>query len=207
MTRPRIIQPGQSYTFSKYFELAFSPEDILAELGCNYTRERLKLPSVEGQLNRVEELGLIIERNLRRVKLLSEDARKQAIIAPILLEVCEITQTQLNIEYSVSVSEQLKGNFDYYINQGKGLLVIEAKQADINRGFTQLSVELIALDQWTNSDTPVLYGAVTTGEDWRFGKYERQEKRITEDIKLYRVPEELTELVNILVGILSDNTS
>lgn len=34
MNRPKIIQPGQSYTFSKYFELPFSPEDILAELGC-----------------------------------------------------------------------------------------------------------------------------------------------------------------------------
>ncbi len=47
MSRPRIIQPGQSYTFSKYFELPFSPEDILAELGCSYQRERLQLPKTE----------------------------------------------------------------------------------------------------------------------------------------------------------------
>lgn len=202
MNRPRILQPGQSYTFSKYFELPFSPEDILAELGCFYERERLELPRLEIGLNIIEGLRLIIERNIRRVKLLSEDARKQAIIAPILLEVCEITETQLNIEYSVNVNEQLKGNFDYYINKGKGLLVIEAKQADLSRGFTQLAVELIALDQWTNSDTPILYGAVTTGENWRFGRYKREDKEITEDLKLYRVPEELTELINILLGIL-----
>jgi hypothetical protein len=36
MSRPRIIQPGQSYTFSKYFELPFTTEDILAELGYRY---------------------------------------------------------------------------------------------------------------------------------------------------------------------------
>ena len=84
------------------------------------------------------------------------------------------------------------------------MLVIEAKQADLSRGFTQLAVELIALDQWTNSDTPILYGAVTTGEDWRFALYNRQAKQITEDIKLYRVPEELTELMNILVSILKN---
>ncbi len=203
MSRPRIIQPDQSYTFSKYFELPFSPEDILAELGCSYQRERLQLPKAEFNPNQIEELQRVIERNLRRVKLLSEDARKQAIIAPILLEVCEITQTQLNIEYPISVSNQLKGNLDYYINKGKGLLVIEAKQADLSRGFTQLAVELIALDQWINSDTPILYGAVTTGEDWRFALYNRQAKQITEDIKLYRVPEELTELMNILVSILN----
>jgi len=204
MSRPRIIQPGQSYTFSKYFELPFSPEDILAELGCSYQRERLQLPRAEFNPNQIEELQRVIERNLRRVKLLSEDARKQAIIAPILLEVCEITQTQLNIEYPISVSDQLKGSLDYYINKGKGLLVIEAKQADLSRGFTQLAVELIALDQWINSDTPILYGAVTTGEDWRFAVYNRQAKQITEDIKLYRVPEELTELMNILVSILKN---
>ena len=204
MSRPRIIQSGQSYTFSKYFELPFSPEDILAELGCSYQRERLQLPRAEFNPNQIEELQRVIERNLRRVKLLSEDARKQAIIAPILLEVCEITQTQLNIEYPINVSDQLKGSLDYYINKGKGLLVIEAKQADLSRGFTQLAVELIALDQWINSDTPILYGAVTTGEDWRFALYNRQGKQITEDIKLYRVPEELTELINILVSILNN---
>ncbi|MCC5597663.1 hypothetical protein [Nostoc favosum] len=204
MNRPRIIQPGQSYTFSKYFELPFSPADILAELGCDYERERLQLPQLISIPNQIPELQRVIDRNFRRVKLLSEDARKQAIIAPILLEVCEIAQTQLNIEYPISVSDQLKGNLDYYIDKGKGLLVIEAKQADLSRGFIQLAVELIALDQWINSDTPILYGAVTTGEDWRFATYKRQEKQITEDFKLYRVPEELTELINILVGILSN---
>ncbi|MEA5502332.1 hypothetical protein VB735_04255 [Halotia wernerae UHCC 0503] len=204
MSRPRIIQPGQSYTFSKYFELPFSPEDILAELGRTYEREQLQLPKVELATETTEQLQRVIERNLRRVKLLSEDARKQAIIAPILLEVCEIAQTQLNIEYPINVSDQLKGNLDYYIDKGKGLLVIEAKQADLSRGFIQLAVELIALDQWINSDNLILYGAVTTGEDWRFVTYKRQEKQITEDFKLYRVPEELTELIKILVGILSN---
>ncbi|MDH6059871.1 hypothetical protein NWP17_05380 [Chrysosporum bergii ANA360D] len=204
MSRPPIIQPGQSYTFSKYFELPFAPEDILAELGCSYERERLHLPKTESLANRTQQLQEVIERNLRRVKLLSEDARKQAIIAPILLEVCEIAQSQLNIEYAINVSDQLKGNLDYYIDKGKGLLVIEAKQADLSRGFTQLAVELIALDQWINSDQPILYGAVTTGEDWRFATYNRQAKQITEDLKLYRVPEELPKLVEILVSILSN---
>ena len=134
---------------------------------------------------------------------MSEDARKQVIIAPILLEVCEITQTQLNIEYAISVNERLKGSLDYYINKGQGLLVVEAKQADLTKGFTQLAVELIALDQWTDSNTPILYGAVTTGEDWRFGTYNRQEKEITEDLKLYRVPEEIATLMSILVEIVT----
>ncbi|MBC1270509.1 hypothetical protein GNF07_26025, partial [Trichormus variabilis FSR] len=75
---------------------------------------------------------------------------------------------------------------------------------DLSRGFTQLAVELIALSEWINLDKPIIYGAVTTGEDWRFARYNRQEKQITEDLKLYRVPEELPELIEILVGILSE---
>ncbi|MBW4475925.1 MAG: hypothetical protein KME54_03375 [Tolypothrix brevis GSE-NOS-MK-07-07A] len=205
MNRPQILQPNQTYTFSKYFDLSFSPEDILAELGCGYNRERLQLPTLEISEDAIVSLTSIINRNFARVKLLSEDARKQAIIAPILLEVCEITQTQLNIEYPINVNARLQGRLDYYMSQGKELLVIEAKQADLSRGFTQLAVELIALDQWTRSETPILYGAVTTGEDWRFGIYHRQSQQITEDLKLYRVPEEITILVSILVGILNNS--
>jgi hypothetical protein len=203
MARQRIIQPGQSYTFSKYFELSYAIEDILAELGCIYNLEVINLPQTEVEINLVNILRNTIESNLRHVKLSSESARQQVIIAPILLEVCKISQTRLNVEYPVNVSEQLKGSLDYYLNKGKGLLVVEAKQSDLTRGFTQLAVELIALDQWTNSDTPILYGAVTTGEDWRFGIYKRQEKEIIEDIKLYRVPEETQILLNILVGIIN----
>jgi hypothetical protein len=202
MTRQRIIQPGQSYTFSKYFELSYAIEDILAELGCIYNLEVINLPQTEVDINIANNLKNTIETNLRYVKLSSESARQQVIIAPILLEVCKISKTRLNVEYPVNVSEQLKGSLDYYLNKGKGLLVVEAKQSDLTRGFTQLAVELIALDQWTNSDTPILYGAVTTGEDWRFGIYKRQEKEVIEDIKLYRVPEETQILMNILLGIV-----
>lgn len=203
MTRPRILQPGQSYTFSKYFELSFAIEDILAELGCSYNLESLTLPSSEVDTNLINNLKQNIESNLQYVKLSSESARQQVIIAPILLEICKITQTRLNVEYPVSVSDWLKGSFDYYINKDRGMLVVEAKQADLNRGFTQLAVELIALDQWTSKDTPILYGAVTTGEDWRFGIYKRAEKIIIEDTKLYRVPEEIDLLVKTLVGIIN----
>ena len=41
MTRSSILQPGEAYTFSKYFELPFDPEDILAELGCRLERSQL----------------------------------------------------------------------------------------------------------------------------------------------------------------------
>jgi hypothetical protein len=65
----------------------------------------------------------------------------------------------------------------------------------------QLAAELIALDAWIDSETPILYGAVTTGEDWRFGVLERTVKQVTQDITLYRVPENVEQLLRILVAI------
>ncbi len=31
MSKPKILQEGESYTFGSYFELAYETEDILAE--------------------------------------------------------------------------------------------------------------------------------------------------------------------------------
>lgn len=65
------------------------------------------------------------------------------LITPIVLTLIDYTQTQLRIEYTLNVSEQLKGNLDYYLHTDHTLLVIEAKHADLARGFTQLAVELL----------------------------------------------------------------
>jgi hypothetical protein len=82
------------------------------------------------------------------------------------------------------------------------LLVIEAKNADLAKGFTQLAVELIALDYWTESDRPILPGAVSTGDIWQFGILHREQKQIQQGLTLYRVPDDLESLMRILVKIL-----
>lgn len=204
MSRPRILQLDKSYIFSDYFELPYAPADILAEFNCTYERKRLELPKYAGELKCLDFLSRYLPRNLAYVNPISEMARREVLIAPTLLEICAETQTQLNIEYPININEQLKGSFDYYINSNShtGMLVVEAKQSDLGRGFTQLAVELIALDQWIQSEAPLLYGAVTTGEDWRFGIFNRQQKLISQDLKLYRVPEELEELLRVLAGII-----
>ncbi|MBC6420523.1 MAG: hypothetical protein GDA43_02440 [Hormoscilla sp. SP5CHS1] len=59
------------------------------------------------------------------------------------------TQAQLRIKYPLKVNDRLKGDLDYYLYTRSIILVVEAKNADLSRGFTQLAVELIALDIWT----------------------------------------------------------
>jgi hypothetical protein len=207
MSRVSIIQPEQSYTFSDYFKLNFAPQDILAYFGVSLQRRSLKLPQYSGTLDRLTELKSRIEESLPRLSLTSEMARREFLIAPVLTDILHYTQATLNVEYLVNVSNQLKGYLDYLLQNQQTFLVIEAKNEDLERGFVQLSIELIALDQWIESDQPILYGAISTGNIWQFGKFDRRTRAITQDLDLYRVPADLNDLLRILVNILEPQIS
>ena len=197
-----ILQAGQSYIFRSYFELPFEADEILAELGFTLVRTELELPRYSGTLDRLPETRRRIQENLRYAALSNEQARRELLVAPVVMDLCHYTQAQLRIEYALVVSEWLKGSLDYYLKAGANLLVVEAKNDDLARGFTQLAAELIALDQARRIESPILYGAVTTGDIWRLGKLDRDQKRIDQDLNLYRVPADLEELLRILVALL-----
>jgi hypothetical protein len=202
MVRTAIIQPDQSYTFSDYFKLNFAPQDILAYFNVALQRRSLRLPQYAGPLDRAIELKARIEESLPRLSLTSEMARREFLIAPVLTDVLHYTQATLNVEYPVSVSHQLKGSLDYLLQNDQTFLVIEAKNEDLERGFLQLAIELIALDQWIDSDQAILQGAISTGNIWQFGQFDRQTRMITQDLDLYRVPADLDDLLRILVKTL-----
>ena len=200
MTKVPILQSDRSYTFRSYFEMPYEPEDILAELGYSFGRNTLNLPQSDAPLDRLSQLKSRIAESLPYISLTSEAARRELLIAPILLDVVHYTKAQLRVEYPLTVSDRLKGNLDYYLYASQKFLVVEAKNADLPRGFTQLSVELIALDNWTDSDESILTGAVSTGDIWQFGILNRSQKKITQDLNLYRVPADLEPLVRLLVS-------
>ncbi len=202
MSRQSIIQPEQSYSFSDYFKLNFAPQDILAYFGVSLQRRSLQLPHYLGELDRLTDLKLRIEESLPRLSLTSEMARREFLIAPVLTDLLHYTQATLNVEYPVAVSNQLKGSLDYLLQNHQTFLVIEAKNEDLERGFVQLAIELIALDQWIESDQTILYGAISTGNIWQFGRFDRQSRSITQDLDLYRVPADLDDLLRILISIL-----
>ena len=202
MSVPPILQPGRSYTFGCYFEMTCEPEDILVEFGYSLVRSPLDFPQYSGSLDRATFLQEQLQRRLTFVNLTSEAARREMLIAPILVEVAEVARAQLRIEYPLTVNEYLKGSLDYYLYADRQCLVVEAKNADLARGFTQLAVELIALEQRQTDEISTLFGAVTTGDVWQFAQLDCQEKRITQGTKLYLVPDELESLLRILIAIL-----
>jgi len=172
----KILQEGQSYTFRSYFEMPYEADEILAEFGYTLTRYRLPLPVTTLQLDRLPELRQRLEETLLLISLSNEAARREALVFPVLLEVARFCQCQIRIEYPLNVNNWLKGNLDYLLYLEIKLLVIEAKNDELSRGFTQLAVELIALAQ--SEEQNVLYGAVTIGEAWRFGRLDATEKTI-----------------------------
>lgn len=200
MLKPKILQEDQSYTFRSYFEMNAEPEEILADLGYTLLISRLVLPMTAQPLPWATALQQRLERSLQVVSLTSETARRETLVAPILLEVAIQNNAQLRIEYPLNVNHWLKGTLDYLLRSSQNLVVIEAKKDDLTRGFTQLATELIALAQSQGFQT--LYGAVTMGDVWRFGKLDAEQKQIIQDIPLFSVPDNLEQLLRILSGIL-----
>ncbi|MBG1260503.1 hypothetical protein F8S20_15900, partial [Nostoc sp. BAE] len=113
MSSRRILQVGESYTFSRYFELPFTIDDILAELNCTIERKNIILPE-SSEIVDIHFLEQQLCRNLSHIDLVNETTRREALIGPILFEVCALTNQRLNIEYSIAVNNYLKGTLDYY---------------------------------------------------------------------------------------------
>ncbi len=203
-----ILDSNQSYTFSRYFELGFEASELAQEFGYSLTRKMLNLPQFPDELDRLGELRDRIEEVLPFVPLTNELARREILISRVVTELIHYTQAELRIEYSLKVSNLLQGNLDYLlrVNSVNQLLVIEAKYEDLTRGFTQLVAELVALDQWEKTtiveQQPILIGVVSTGTIWQFGRLDRNTKHFEQGINSYRVPEDLEQVMRILVAAL-----
>ncbi|MEG3932765.1 MULTISPECIES: hypothetical protein [unclassified Microcoleus] len=200
MTKQKILQEGREYTFRSYFELPYETDQILAEFDYSLIKTELSLPHTPRELAEIAFLKQRIKETLFFVSLSSETARRESLVSPVLLDIIRYCKCQLRFEYTLNVNSWLKGNLDYFVKSERELLVIEAKNDDMTRGFTQLAVELIAMSHVEEQN--IFYGAVTMGDVWRFGKLDRNQHTIFQDINLFKVPDDLEDLMKIMVGIL-----
>jgi hypothetical protein len=200
---PHFQLPSSVTSFHAYFELKAETEDILAALGYTFEAALLELPQVDQTPAWVAVLQEQTLRGLSLVTLSSETARREILIGPVLLQVALQLHAKLRIEYAIEAADNLRGSLDYLLQAQERLLVIEAKQADLTRGFNQLAAELIALDRWSDSSESVLYGAVSIGESWRFARLDRSRKHVVQDLRLFAFPDEFESLARTLLGILS----
>jgi hypothetical protein len=202
-----ILEPGKPYTFGDIFKLKSDLALLLPEFDVQLQRQFLTLNQFQGDLERLPQLQQRLEQGLRRIDLSSETARREALIAPILIDVAQYADAQIRIEYPLKVSQHLQGNLDYFVRSQAEVLVVEAKQEDLTNGLAQLAVELIAIDHWEYSpdrmQQPQLLGAVSTGTVWQFAILHRQARLFEQDLNLYAVPKELEAVQRILIAALS----
>lgn len=201
MSRLKILEEDANYTFRSYFELPHDTDEILAEFGYAFTRARLQLPQTSRHLPRLSELRQQIEETLPYVTLSSEAAKREILIAPVLSRVAVACQRLLRIEYPLKINNLLQGNLDYLLEANQSLIVVEAKRDDLTRGFTQLAVEMIAL-AIAKAASQEIYGVITMGDVWVFGHLNCTTQTITRDITSFTLPDDLEELIKILIGIL-----
>jgi hypothetical protein len=204
-----IFKEGKKYTFSDYFNMPNPVEEIIAEFGYHYSIDALKFPR-DQQIDRnllkdlVDTYYLLVP----KVSLNSEIAKRELMIAPLLHAVIKTLNATLNIEYSIDIDDKLAGTIDYLFRSSQELIVIEAKKGDLEKGFNQLAVEMIAMDIYEDNNQPeILYGAITIGEVWRFALLERETKQLIKDVHTFRFPEDSLDIFSILTGILNKKAS
>jgi len=113
----------------------------------------------------------------------TEKARAELIIAPILLEVRRKFNFQVGFfsgsEFNVDVAVGLNGYCDYILTASKDsyeirapvITLTEAKNESIKSGLGQCIAEMVAaqlFNQRSGEQIETIYGAVTTGTDWKF---------------------------------------
>lgn len=199
-----IFKEGEKYTFGDYFDLSNPTEEIASEFGYSFETKILDLPIATD----VDKKALITLQEkfyeiLPKIALNSEMAKRDFMIAPILWEIIRHANAKINVEYQIEIDNRLSGSLDYLIRSNQEIIVIEAKKGDMDKGFNQLTAEMIALDMYEEKELPgSLYGAVSIGELWRFGILDRKEKSIHRDLHTYRVPEDVEKVFVTILGIL-----
>lgn len=205
-----VLNPDRRYTFSDYFDLNISTRELVEYFGCSYHLQPLDLPRWHPSygaispeiLSPTDRLRTTYTQKLPFISLTSETAKREFYIAPLLLELLDYAPIEIEVDYSLNGGENLSGTVDYCLKAADQMLIIEAKKGDLECGFNQLAVELIALDRAIAAGQTWLYGAVTIGNVWVFGRLDRASQSLHKDLNVYTIPGNLDDLIAILLGIL-----
>lgn len=188
--------------FKKNFNITIKEEiDLFATVEPIEISEKLT-----NTLEETTELALAIN---------TEKARSEMIITPILLEVRRKANYQISLfsgtDFNVDIERGLNGYCDFVISRSREqltinapvLIIVEAKNENIKGGLGQCAAAMLAaqlFNEQEGNEIKTIYGAVTTGDIWKFLKLEGTEIFI--DLNNYYI-QELNKILGILCqGVL-----
>ena len=118
-----------------------------------------------------------------QLPLVSEKARSELIVMPILLACRELSNNTVAIfsgsRLDVNPEQGLLGECDFLLSRTAEIpevrapliAVVEAKKNDVEAGLGQCVAQMIGArlyNQQSGRELPAIYGCVTTGEVWQF---------------------------------------
>jgi hypothetical protein len=139
----------------------------------------------------------------------TEKARSELIITPILLEIRRIFIGYFSGNtFNVDESKGLTGACDFILSASSNqslvtapvLTLVEAKDNDIRIGLGQCVAQMVGAQVFNarkGLEQPVVYGAVSTGTNWKFIMLENQIVKI--DLTEYFITQ-----LNQILGILAE---
>lgn len=140
----------------------------------------------------------------------TEKARSEMIITPILLELRRRANYQISLfsgtDFTVDISKGLNGYCDFIISRSKEqltinapvLIIVEAKNENIKDGLGQCAAAMLAaqiFNEEEGNEITNIYGAVTTGDIWKFMKLAGSDLFI--DLDNYYI-KEISKILGIL---------
>jgi hypothetical protein len=127
-----------------------------------------------------------LNRGARQI-LLSEKARSEFLVVPILLACQEMSEGEVAIysgqRLDVDPERGLIGECDFILGASPPIpalraplmTIVEAKKHDIEGGIWQCIAQMVGarlFNERAGTDVPVIYGCVTNGENWQFLRLE-----------------------------------
>ncbi|MBD2441695.1 hypothetical protein H6G25_00365 [Dolichospermum sp. FACHB-1091] len=188
--------------FKKTFNITIKEEaDLFATVEPIEISEKLT-----NTLEETTELALAIN---------TEKARSEMIITPILLEVRRKANYQISLfsgtDFNVDIERGLNGYCDFVISRSREqltinapvIIIVEAKNENIKGGLGECAAAMLAaqlFNEQEGNEIKTIYGAVTTGDIWKFLKLEGTDIFI--DLNNYYI-QELNKILAILCqGVL-----
>lgn len=161
----------------------FTLKKVKSEFGLQ-TVENISLFSAIEAVGISDYLVATLKRNVPlALSINTEKARSELVIINVLLEVKDILAGRISlfsgIDFTVDKEKGLTGFCDYIIGGSPEQLyldipviaIVEAKNENIVAGLGQCIAEMVAARLFNEREgvsLPCLYGAVTTGDEWKF---------------------------------------
>jgi len=150
----------------------------------------VNVPELQPSVLLAEFLG---ENAQLALKINTEKARSEMIIAPILLDFRKQTSSKISlfsgVDFNVDFQQGLNGTCDYIISNSSEqlfvkspvIVLVEAKKENIVGGLGQCAAEMLAaqiFNEREENKIPIVLGAVTSGNIWRFLQLEEKQLRV-----------------------------